>query len=198
MKFAVTRLVPILALTLGLVIAPRSADAALVNPGFETGDLTGWTTFGDSIVASNTDPFAGTWHADLSADDTDPNYAGMYQDQAASPGQLWEATIQARLVSSPGGAARIRLKLEFLVGGSPIFVDGQTLTTVSSSYTELFASGVAPAGATAARITPVVELEGETGSMQGYFDNATLTLIPEPATLTLLAPAALLMLRRRR
>ncbi|QNN25315.1 hypothetical protein HED60_24540 [Planctomycetales bacterium ZRK34] len=180
------------------ILSAGSAQAALVNAGFETGDLTSWNSFGDSITVVTTDPNTGAYHADLSADDADPNYAGMYQDQAASGGQLWNGSIWARLVSSPGGNAMIRLKLEFIVGGSPVQIDDALLTTVSGSYTQLTVSGIAPVGATIARLTPVVELNGELGSMQGFFDDAALTLIPEPAAITMLAPAALMLIRRRR
>jgi hypothetical protein len=180
-------------------LAASSAQAALVNADFEDGDLTGWNPFGDTIAVSTADPFAGTYHADLSADDIGDNYAGMFQDQAAGAGELWEATIWARLVASPGGSAIIRLKLEFITTDfGTVQIDDALLTTVSGSYSQLVASGVAPDTTTAVRITPVVELNGAIGTIQGYFDNATLTLIPEPASLTLLAPAALGLIRRKR
>lgn len=197
MKCAVQNMLWVLVAAMASTLA-IPAQAALTNAGFETGDLTGWNPFGDTIAVSTDDPFAGTYHADLSADDPGDNYAGMYQDQAASAGELWEATIWARLVASPGGSAIIRLKLEFITGSGTVQIDDALLTTVSGSYSQLVASGVAPDTTTAVRITPVVELNGAIGTIQGYFDNASLTLIPEPASLTLLAPAAFALIRRRR
>ena len=197
MKCAVQNMMWVLVAAMASMVA-APAQAALTNADFETGDLTAWSFFGDSVTVTNVDPYAGAYHADLSADDSDPNYAGMYQDQTASAGQLWEATIYARLVSSPGGNAMIRLKLECITGSGTVQLDDALLQIVSGSYVKLIASGVTPATTTAVRITPVVELNGEVGAIEGYFDNATLTFIPEPASMTLLAPAALVLIRRRR
>lgn len=185
----------------GLVAAVCGSStlrADLINADFEAGDTSGWAVLGDNAILT-TDPLSGTYHLALSADDGGLGFSVVWQDEAASGGETWTASIHARLLDTPGGAAQALVKLEFLGGSGLVLSD--TLTTVSSGpgdYTLLSATGVAPAGTTIARITPAVELNGETGSIEAYFDDASLTLVPEPSAAVLLLTGVLPLMSRRR
>ena len=61
-------------------------------------------------------------------------------------------------------------------------------------YQPFSVSGVAPAGTTQAK----VEFANNAGYGSAWFDNAELTVIPEPASMTLLGMGALLGLLVRR
>ena len=86
-----------LAFAIGLLFAieVRAANV-LTNPGFETADLTGWTTFGNSIGNVSVEAIANahsganylkTYGQFIGAQ----NYSGIYQDNPSAPGAIYSA-----------------------------------------------------------------------------------------------------------
>jgi beta-glucanase (GH16 family) len=82
-----------------LVIFANASFASniLSNPGFETGDLTGWTTFGNaignvSVEGSEATPHGGTSYLKTYGQFIGAtNYSGVYQDNPCSPGVTYAA-----------------------------------------------------------------------------------------------------------
>jgi len=67
--------------------------ASLVNPGFESGDLTGWTAFGDNgnIYVESVSAQEGAYSLKLYQQFTGSNnYSGVYQDLPCSPGVTYQ------------------------------------------------------------------------------------------------------------
>jgi beta-glucanase (GH16 family) len=89
-----------LALAVGLLFAieVRAANV-LTNPGFETADLTGWTTFGNSIgnvsVQSGASvAHSGTCYLKTYGQFPNPvaqNYTGIYEDNPSAAGAIYAA-----------------------------------------------------------------------------------------------------------
>jgi hypothetical protein len=81
----------------GLILfgGDAKADNVLVNPGAETGDLTGWhvSTTGDAFASPKFYPHSGSWSFELF--DTTGDSAFIYQDYAAVAGSQWSASCYA-------------------------------------------------------------------------------------------------------
>ena len=93
-------LAPALAFSL-LLLAPARADNLLVNPGFESGDLSAWTTFGFGWrLGTGEDAHSGTYGLlvtdDLEAD-TDI-WRGIHQEVPVSPRLTYSASVAIRAV----------------------------------------------------------------------------------------------------
>jgi len=107
-KFA--RVVASLILIGGLISAGQSfAINILGNPGFETGDLTNWTTFGNTIGNVSVQSGASQAHSGTCYLKTygqfigATNYSGVYQDNLSAPGNTYTADGWAFSLGSDGG-----------------------------------------------------------------------------------------------
>ena len=86
-------------LAIGLLFAMQVGAAnVLTNPGFETTDLTGWTTFGNSIgnvsAQSAANAHSGASYLKTYGQFPNPgtqNYSGIYQDNPSAPGAIYSA-----------------------------------------------------------------------------------------------------------
>ena len=95
-----------LAFAIGLLFAieVRAANI-LTNPGFETGGLAGWTTFGPNNHSENT---AGIAHGGVNfykvygSFSGVQNYTGIYQDNPSAPGAIYSADGWTYTASSDG------------------------------------------------------------------------------------------------
>jgi beta-glucanase (GH16 family) len=94
------------AFAIGLLFAIEvRADNVLTNPGFETGVLAGWRTFGPNNFSENT---AGISHGGVNyykvygAFSGAQNYTGIYQDNPSAPGAIYSADGWAYTASSDG------------------------------------------------------------------------------------------------
>jgi hypothetical protein len=91
----------IFCIALAALCSGRSEAANLVaNPGFETGDFTGWTVTGDGILIDSTFPNTGTYDAAFSALTTDHNPGVLSQTLATTAGQSY--TLSFALLDEAG------------------------------------------------------------------------------------------------
>ena len=90
-------------------VAAMSINAAaqtnlLTGPGFESGNLNGWTAFGANNYVVNTGGHSGTYFYKVYGNfNGSQNYTGIYQDAPASPGNTYSADGWAYSLSSDGG-----------------------------------------------------------------------------------------------
>src|SRR6266403_1919180 len=77
----------------------------LTNPGFETSDFTGWTTFGaNNLVQSGGSPHGGADYYKVYGQFSGAsNYTGIYQDIPSTPGAAYTADGWAFSLSTDGG-----------------------------------------------------------------------------------------------
>ncbi len=96
------------AITAALSVNVLGATNLLTNPGFESGNLTGWTTYGNSIGNASVQSGAGVAHGGtyyfksygqfIGA----TNYSGIFQDNLSAPGNTYTADGWAYTASSDG------------------------------------------------------------------------------------------------
>jgi len=205
----------VVAVALLLAVAPRAAHAAnvLANPGFETpsaaaGDVaitpgaTSWNGFGGAFITTS------THNGGAQAGKAFGNPGGMFQDFAASPGQLWQGTVFAEnfandALAGPQGAF-INIEWHNATGAQISFLSTPIVNSASPTnvWTPGAVQGIAPAGTTTARLVllsgPFTGLPGTAGGA-AFFDDATFQVVPEPATGGfVLLVGGLTLVRRRR
>lgn len=125
------------------------------------------------------DPKTGQFHLELKAITgvTGQSYCYIYKDMPSQAGEQWDASIFARLTESPGGGvASAQLKMTFLnaKGDKLRSLESAKLAATSDNYHELKIKGIAPRGTVTVRMTPVVNLQDEEGTVAAYFDDAHL------------------------
>lgn len=147
------------------------AAYGLDNGGFEANasGLDGWTTFNDvvpNVVSETITPRLGSRVAKIFGGfNGSPNYSGILQGQATSPGQTWRATSYARHNTGDslvGTDNSVVMKIEFYrvfgaAYGSADFLAEHQITILNTDSPEdrwLFRTfqATAPAGAVEARI----------------------------------------------
>ncbi len=158
----------------------------LVNPGFETGDFTGWVTFDDTTpnhvwFGTETgngffDPVEGTYAASVtSLDGIGP--AGFDQQVTVVPGQSYQASVQVG-------------KFEGFFPSAALEIIDETGTVIASDTVDfgliqewrlLATSFVAPADTVTMRLAWTQYLTGESSTI--WFDDARLEVSDEPANL---------------
>jgi arylsulfatase A len=126
------------------------------------------------------DPRSGRFHLELKAitGATGHPYCYAYKDVPATEGQAWEAEIYAKLTEVPGGGrASAQFKLAFFnaKGDKLRTYESAKLTKLGSDYERLSTRGTAPKGTATVRMTAVVSLQGESGTVAAYFDDARLS-----------------------
>lgn len=190
-----------------------------LNGGFEIGtgaDAANWGEFysggGPLTVAArdNTNPASGSWAMLLKLGGTEASGShaeaqSLTPTNSIIPGGFYDFSFQAKRVGPVGVSVVSFYRVQWLdsdgshgggVKGTTPQVQFQgSLTESYQTYAQL--NQVAPAGADAALIQ--IWTDGGAmlnASMNLYIDNVVLT--PEPASLSLLAAGAALVLRRRR
>jgi hypothetical protein len=195
-----------------LLAATPARGNVLLNPGFETPDATAgdqyavvgtssWNGFNGAYITQ------GTAETGLQSFKSFGNPGGAFQDFPASPGQVWKGTVDSENLASDALVGQqgtfINLEWHDIGGGQISFVSTPIANSLSTTNVWLPGSvmDTAPAGTAFVRLVllcgPYTGIGTGSGGA-GFFDNATLDLIPEPASLSLIALAGLLPLRRRR
>lgn len=206
---------PLLAAT-ALVLCSAAVQSAELaqNPGFETGDFTGWVQFpgGGVQTITSVNPSEGSFAANLNADS--PN--GVPIDNViknanlgigqVNPGDEINISFDARGTTAAGGVAFAEFFSELdgggvsdaiLLGGAPLALNGDPDVWTTFAYT-VFAGPDVSGGVT-------LQLKAGCGAVVGcvsdvYFDNVSVatSVIPVPAALWLFGSALGLLGWKRR
>ncbi|NQY31975.1 MAG: arylsulfatase [Coraliomargarita sp.] len=125
-------------------------------------------------------PRSGRFHLELKAITgvSAHPYCYAFKDVPVQSGAAVDVSIHASLTEAPGGGrASAQLKLTFLdVKGDKLQThESEKLTVIASGYELLTIRATAPSTAVTLRMTPVVRLQGERGTVAAYFDDARLT-----------------------
>ena len=189
------------------MLAASGAWANLTdNPGFETGDLTDWSTFGLGWrTSTGDDAYESTYGlvCDVLDWHTGEEWRGVYQTIPVTAGLTYDAGVYIRTVSVDTSISFLELQWLDGVGGVISQLQSSTVNGNQPFTLMDISDAVAPAGAVEASLRGIVQMQSLPTSGDSdfhIFDNFTLTAqaVPEPATLTLLAlGAAGLVLRRR-
>lgn len=207
----------------GLAIAGLAASAnaqvmnVLANPGFEDDDA----SMGDVADISGWEEFEGTFVSAALSNSGNNSMkafgpvAGVFQDFAATEGQLWIGSAFAANPSfDPMGDDQVAAITvgsldaagnQFGVADFRI-IDGGTNQPANDEYQYGQIDYLVPAGAVGVRFTLItgafndVDMDGTVeGGGAPFFDDARFgMLVPEPAGLSLLGLGALALVRRRR
>jgi hypothetical protein len=113
----------------------------VTNCGFETGDLTGWTRFGDTGYTGVAPPYTGptahggvhTYQAGPMTPPSDPGLGGMSQDLATQPG----TTYDMQLFLFGGGASTyfdVQADLDGAGGDAPVTLAARTDPTYDGTW----------------------------------------------------------------
>jgi hypothetical protein len=190
-----------------------------VNPSYEFPSFFGWNTFNNVFPTSDEARTGTSSGLILGPFFNLPNASGIFQDVPAAPGNLFEGSIyllndstrlngQGRPDIILGNGNTVDLAIEWRgagntnlgSAGSTRIADGLNPGLILDQwYQGSVATGPAPAGTVAARLVLFFnQPDGFPGGLV-FFDDASLQLVPEPASATLLglAAAACVGVRRR-
>lgn len=186
-------LTTLLALTIGFTAVTVSAMTLLTNGDFETGDLTGWTPFGNAFHGTETGGNAGKLFGNFSGGF---NVSGMFQQFPASPGEQYMMDADSfHLASDPMigvGAPNnnwVVMKIAFFdAGGNEIgsaedtILDGNSPTDVWITNPSIM--GTAPVGTVSVQAL-ILYLQPEVDGGAAHVDNVAFKLVDDPTAVTM-------------
>ncbi len=87
-----------------LAVNAAGATNLLTNPGFESGSLSGWSTFGPNNSTQTSVPHTGIYYYKVYGQfNASYNYTGLYQDTPSAPGNIYTADGWAYSLYTDGG-----------------------------------------------------------------------------------------------
>jgi len=193
----------VIAAALALGILTASASANLINnPGFNDngGGLgEGWGSFG---AAGFNDFFGGNPHTSFFSDNIG-NFGGVFQTGiGGTAGTLYQFDLLDVRIEE-NAAADYRFGLEFFQGDDATQISN-TLVSIPLSPTgdglSFSMQATAPVGTVFVR--PIIQFDNVTSTASGqenvFVFDTSLTIVPEPTTISLLGLGAVALIRRRR
>lgn len=149
----------LLALALVAVLASPSPAELLSNRGFETGDFTGWLTFGQGWrIGAGADAQAGSYGAvnDVLGSDVDP-WRGIYQNVPVVAGETYSASVYVRTLNLESSESWLEIAWKDVAGATV----GAVRQSAHVAGDQLFAQVelptlIAPAGAVTASVNGIV------------------------------------------
>ena len=197
-------------LVCALLASRASAQNLFANPGFEepiTSDgppfIGFWEGFsggaGASAANSSVNPRSGAMHLDLTINNVDNSFAGVFQDVVVTPGQTavfegWHLTTAPPL----GLVNELRIEWRNSVSNTEIGRTANFSPVPTATYSPFSISGVVPAGADLGRVVYAIQtFTGTSNTGTVFVDDVSLT-VPEPTALSMLGLGAVAILRRRR
>lgn len=166
-----------------MVLAGSSFANILVNPGFETGDLTGWTS--SSFTATNNDAHTGSWSVINNG-----NFTIEQSFAPVNPADVTEVSVWAKQPDLSG----FFFAIDFLYSDSSYeefygSAGDQTTWTKFDFVSDL----------NMAKTLTGIRLYGNSGGTTQYDDfTVNVNPVPEPASLAVLGLGAAALIRRRK
>ncbi len=197
---------------MALAVPSAMAQNLLTDPSFEdptkiTSDgppfIGFWEAFnggGATSLQSLLDPHSGAAHLALNINNTENSFAGAFQDVVVAAGQPLTFSVWHKTTTPDFSGTEMRIEWRNSVSNTEISRTPNLTTVPTDSYSLLAINEDVPAGVDIARVVYAIQSFGDgpnTGTV--YVDDASVTVIPEPATMALvgLSLVGLAGLRRR-
>jgi len=192
------------------MVLNSSAIELTTNGDFETGDYTGWTQFPTGVgqqTITNVNPFEGTFAASID-NAVAPSNSLIKQANigigTVTPGQTIEISFAARGSLGVGAVAFAEFFSELdgggtskneILGGGPLALDPDPNVWKVFNFTTTAGPDVS-GGVTLQLGATTAAISGSTIHM--WYDAASVSVIPEPASVVLLGLAGLALISTRR
>ncbi len=146
----------------GALMAIATLAQSLENPGFESGDLSGWETFGLGWrIGAGEDAASGSHGAvcDVLHEHEGETWRGITQTVSVVPGRTYSASVDIRTVNIRASSSF--LELQWLDAAEGVIAQLQSpWVTIDQPFTPAALSAVtAPPGAVAASVRGIVFAE---------------------------------------
>ncbi len=163
------------ALVIGLVLQVGMADAQnlVTNPGFETGNTTGWFAFGSpTLVAETSQVHSGIYAAQVS--NRTGTYMGIAQSflGALQSGQTYNVSAWVRLAGS--GSQTMQLTMQKIDGSGTSYAPINSGSVSSTGWTQLSGQYTYNPSGTVSTLTLYAEMPSSS-NVSYYIDDASLT-----------------------
>lgn len=175
----------------------QGGHADLINPGFETGDLTGWSTFSPGWrIGTGADAYEGTYGVvnDVLDGDVDA-FRGIFQDVPVVGGESYNGGVWIRAVSINNSESWFEVQW-FDSSGGFISQSQSAHVVADQSFTYTGVSGmVAPINAVTGSVRGVVQMHSTVDTPDFHImDSFEFQVVPEPGVLSLLLLGGLAIL----
>ena len=191
---------------------PLLGQNLLVNPSFEApitfdgapfvGSWEGFNGGGASAFNTTAMPHTGTNSLGLTISSTPNTFAGAFQDvvglSAGTPVNVsgWNASTSDPLSL----VVEVRIEWRNSVSNTEITRTGNLNPIPTATYTQFGFNANVPAGADTARVVYAIQsfTTAPLGNGTVYMDDISLTIVPEPGSITLLGLGGLALVTMRR